>query len=171
MIQVLVCSTHLQVQVLFPAHRSPLIIKGLRFVLAASYPTVPPPAWKALFEPFYKPLHSVGALKAHGFRDMRVAIQRKGCGVVTGVLLNSLYIVSGAEGKQKPLPSLAWRRGLCFYAKAPMHSSSCAMLEQVTMGMAITLCRAKYRSDACVTSAALPSCCSHRSSSSLSGLP
>lgn len=38
MIQVHVCSTHLQVQVLFPAHRSPLIIKGLRFVLAASYP-------------------------------------------------------------------------------------------------------------------------------------
>ena len=62
-------------------------------------------------------------------------------------------------------------RGLLFYSNALMHSSSCAMLEQVTMGMAVTLCRAKYRSDACVTSAALPKCSSWRNCSSLSGLP
>ena len=44
MIQVHVCSTHLQVQVLFPAHRSPLQIKGLCFffsVLFSPYPRWP----------------------------------------------------------------------------------------------------------------------------------
>ena len=47
-----------------------------------------------------------------------------------------------------------------FYSKARMHSSSCAMPEQLTMGTAVTLCRAKYRRVSRVTSAAVSSDCS-----------
>ena len=40
MIQVHVCNTHLQVQVLFPAPRKPLIYKGFRFFYARKYPNL-----------------------------------------------------------------------------------------------------------------------------------
>ena len=80
--------------------------------------------------------------------------RRLGHGQLRPAVLTCLSPPGGASAEAPPF----LLHGAQSYSKALMHSSSCAMPEQLTMGMAVTLCRAKYRRDARVTSAALPSC-------------
>ena len=50
-----------------------------------------------LAKPFDEPLHSVSALLLHRVGYMAVPVQCECCGIVSGVLLNGFYVVSGAE--------------------------------------------------------------------------